>query len=102
MLAACCSALQRINAARIYRHGIKMEPIRWEDIASSDMFRFSVGPERREFTMHRALVAHLSPVLAALVNNTNFKEARGAHAVLEEVDEQTFTLFAQYAYTVGL
>jgi hypothetical protein len=63
------------------------------------MFRFSIGPEKREFTMHRASVARLSPALAALVNNTNFKEAREGHVVLEEVEEQTFIDFLQYAYT---
>ncbi|KAK4234048.1 hypothetical protein C8A03DRAFT_47531 [Achaetomium macrosporum] len=65
-----------------------MEQIRWEDIASSKMFRFSVGPQKREFTMHSALVAHQSPALKTLVANTQFKEAREAHAELEE-----------YAYT---
>ncbi|AEO64660.1 uncharacterized protein THITE_2110951 [Thermothielavioides terrestris NRRL 8126] len=48
--------------------------------------------------MHSALVAAQSPALAALVNNTNFKEARESHAEWETVDEETFLAFVQHAY----
>lgn len=58
-----------------------------------------VGPLKREFTIHSALVARQSPVLNTLINNTNFKEAGDGYAELESVDEKTFIDFIQYAYT---
>lgn len=60
-------------------------------------FRFSVGPDKQEFWMHRALVAQQSPVLDRLVNG-DFKEAQDLHAELEYVDQKTFHYFWQYAY----
>lgn len=44
-------------------------------------------------------MARESDALGALVNNTNFKEARDGSAELEDVDEETFIDFVQYAYT---
>ncbi|KXX80954.1 Rho-related BTB domain-containing protein 3 [Madurella mycetomatis] len=75
-----------------------MEAIDWEKIASSKLFKFFVGPERREFMVHSAIVARQSRVLNTLVNG-NFSEAPEGHATLESVDEQTFVSFIQYAYT---
>ncbi|KAK4150896.1 Rho-related BTB domain-containing protein 3 [Chaetomidium leptoderma] len=75
-----------------------MERISWESIGSSKAFRFTVGPQKREFTIHTALVACQSHALKTLVSG-NFSEARNGHAVLEAVDEQTFARFLQYAYT---
>lgn len=68
-------------------------------IASSKPYRFSIGPRGREFTMHSAVVESQSPALNAFVNNTNFTEARDRHAELQDVDEDTFISFVQYAYT---
>lgn len=65
---------------------------------ASELFRFTVGPQRREFTIHSALVARQSRALDTLVNG-GFAEARNKHAVLESVDEETFALFTQYAYS---
>lgn len=48
--------------------------------------------------MHSALVMTQSPALDRLVNG-KFKEARDFYAELESVNEETFILFAQYAYT---
>ncbi|KAL2172309.1 hypothetical protein VTG60DRAFT_6148 [Thermothelomyces hinnuleus] len=76
-----------------------MEPSSWIEIASSKVYSFSVGPSHREFTIHSALVEAQSPVLDTLVNDTNFKEARDGHAELNEVDEETFAAFVEYAYT---
>jgi len=61
-------------------------------------FRFTVGPGKQEFWMHRAIVAQQSPVLDRLVNG-GFKEAQDLHAELEDVDEKTFYFFWQFAYT---
>jgi hypothetical protein len=49
--------------------------------------------------MHSAVVESQSPALNAFVNNTNFTEARDGHAELQDVDEDTFIAFVQYAYT---
>jgi len=67
-------------------------------IATSKPFRFTIGTTKREFTIHSALVASQSPALDRLVNGS-FKEAQEYHAELESVDEETFALFVQYAYT---
>ncbi|KAH8168972.1 hypothetical protein LIA77_11098 [Sarocladium implicatum] len=50
----------------------------------------------KEYTIHSALLAALSPSLNALVNG-NMKEARERCAVWQ-VDEQTFACFFQFAY----
>lgn len=65
---------------------------------SSKPFRFTVGRNKREFMMHSALVASLSPVLDVLVNGP-MKEAHELHVVWDDIDESTFILFSQYAYT---
>ncbi|KAI0598235.1 hypothetical protein F4775DRAFT_187476 [Biscogniauxia sp. FL1348] len=76
----------------------KMENLPYEIIAASKPFRFLVGPDKKAFTMHADLVSHLSKPLAALING-NMKEAREGYAELPEVDEGTFVLFCQFAYT---
>ncbi|KAL2143314.1 hypothetical protein VTI28DRAFT_10557 [Corynascus sepedonium] len=68
-------------------------------IASSKVYRFSVGPFKREFAIHSALVETQSPILNTFVNNANFKEAVDGRAELKNVDEQTFAAFVEYAYT---
>lgn len=63
------------------------------------MYRFSVGPFKREFAIHSALVETQSPILNTFVNNANFKEAVDGRAELKNVDEETFAAFVEYAYT---
>ncbi|GAB1316397.1 hypothetical protein MFIFM68171_06607 [Madurella fahalii] len=91
-------ALGRSSAASAPFHNFPARSARPHQIASSKLFRFSVGPDRREFTVHSAIVAPQSPVLNTLING-NFSEASEGHATLESVDEQTFVSFIQYAYT---
>lgn len=67
-------------------------------IASSVPFRFLVGPNGREFTIHSALLSHQSPVLDKLVNG-GFSEAAEKCVTWDSVDEDTFIRFWQYAYT---
>lgn len=67
-------------------------------IASSVPFRFLVGPNQREFTIHSALLSHQSPVLDKLVNG-GFAEAAEKCVKWDSVDEDTFVRFWQYAYT---
>lgn len=64
---------------------------------TSSPFRFIVGEERAEFTLHSALVARQSDKLNALVNN-EFPEARDQSVLWDSVDKATFIRFAQYVY----
>lgn len=50
-------------------------------------------------TIHAELVAHHSKPLSKLVNGQMI-EAKEGCACLEDVDEDTFTRFGQYAYTL--
>ncbi|ETS81042.1 hypothetical protein PFICI_06044 [Pestalotiopsis fici W106-1] len=68
-----------------------------ESLMAWKPFRFFVGPDKKEFTMHADLVANMSKPLNALVNGA-MKEAREGEAYLPEVDEATFALFLRYAY----
>ncbi|KAG6268437.1 hypothetical protein E4U48_004688 [Claviceps purpurea] len=74
----------------------KMATISYDSFISSKPF-FVVGPKKRVFTIHSALVASLSPVLERLVNG-DMLEAKTGSVVWEHVDEQTFVRFSQYAY----
>lgn len=67
-------------------------------IFNSHPFKFLVGPGRKEFTMHSALVAHQSKALDTLVNG-GMKEAIEKCVVWDETDEETFIRFCQFAYT---
>lgn len=49
-------------------------------------------------TIHTALVAKQSPALNSLVSGS-MEEAQTKMAIWEDVDEETFGLFAQFAYT---
>jgi len=49
--------------------------------------------------MHSALVASQSAAFERLVNNSNFKEGQNYRAELENIQEETFIRFLQYAYT---
>ena len=57
-----------------------------------------MGSEKRPFTVHAAVIAYHSKALGAMINGS-MAEAREGCAVLEDVDEQTFVRFSEYAYT---
>ncbi|KAK4448997.1 hypothetical protein QBC34DRAFT_380846 [Podospora aff. communis PSN243] len=62
-------------------HVMTGDPVRlW--IITSDVYKFTVGPEKRQFVIHAALVADQSPAFDRFVNS-----------------ETTFILLTQYAYT---
>lgn len=67
-------------------------------IIASTPFRFLVGPDKKLFTIHAALIAHHSKPLGVLVNGP-MSEAKERCALLEDDDEHTFVRFSQYAYT---
>ena len=70
----------------------------FRSIIRSPEFHFSVGRERRRLTVHTEIIRTLSPPLFALINNGMMKESIEGYAVLEEVDELTFTGFCEFAY----
>lgn len=70
----------------------------YSSIATSKLFRFLVGPEKEEFTIHSALVAHQSPELDTLVYG-KFKESADGAVDWDDIDETTFISFWQYVYT---
>ncbi|TLD06463.1 uncharacterized protein PgNI_08520 [Pyricularia grisea] len=63
------------------------------------MFRFLVGPNKSEFTIHSGLLAHHSAALKALVHG-GFQEAQDGCVTWEDVEEGVFLSFWQYAYKV--
>lgn len=67
-------------------------------IAQSPIFEFLVGPERKPMTIHKALVAAQSAALRGLVTGS-MEEANSQKVLWEDVDQDTFTLFAEFAYT---
>ncbi|KAK5651163.1 hypothetical protein OQA88_13210 [Cercophora sp. LCS_1] len=77
---------------------LERKPLTYEDMASSKPFLFTIGPNKREFTMPSVLVAAQSPALERLVNG-EFKEAQDQHSHLQDIDEETFVRFIEYAYT---
>ncbi|OAA77366.1 BTB/POZ fold protein [Akanthomyces lecanii RCEF 1005] len=69
-----------------------------EEWGASQPFLFSVGPEKKVFTVHSALVAQQSPTLAALVNY-GMKESLEDYASLPQHNVETSVRFIDYAYT---
>ncbi|RYP27029.1 hypothetical protein DL768_011366 [Monosporascus sp. mg162] len=69
----------------------------WAKTVNSDHFTFVVGPEGKEFTIHSGAVLHLSPYFEALINGP-MKEARDRRVVWDDIDEETFIAFSQFAY----
>lgn len=74
--------------------------ISFDKILSSRTFQFLVGPdcpERKPFTIHTAVVEDHSAPLAVLMNGL-MREATDGIAILDDIDEQTFVRFCEYAY----
>ncbi len=66
-------------------------------IAASKQYQILVGPDKKPFTIHSALLANLSKPLDVLVNG-GMKEAGDGVAEWPEVDEETFLRFWRFAY----
>ena len=79
------------------RKDLLIESLPGSSAAASEPFRFLVGPDKREFTMHTSVVAHQSRALSALVNG-DFKEAVDGAVEWDDIDELTFSSFWQFAY----
>ncbi|KAL5607745.1 hypothetical protein FOBRF1_008242 [Fusarium oxysporum] len=70
----------------------------FEESLASKPFLFVVGPEAKEFHVHKELIGRQSPVLNALVNG-NMREAREGRVVWADLDVDTFVRFAKFAYS---
>lgn len=66
---------------------------------ASRPFTFLVGPGKEPIDVHIDLLRSLSKPLDKLMNNGQMKESTERVAVLEEVDVETFVLFAEFCYT---
>ncbi|KAH7207871.1 uncharacterized protein BKA55DRAFT_529836 [Fusarium redolens] len=69
-----------------------------DSVATSKPFKFLVGADKTEYTIHSALVAHQSTVLSALVNGS-FRESSECSVTWDDVDEVVFNSFWQFVYT---
>ncbi|KAF9779400.1 hypothetical protein IL306_001772 [Fusarium sp. DS 682] len=75
-----------------------MEHVSKKAVATSKPFKFLIGPNQTEYTIHSALVAHQSAVLSALVNGS-FRESSECSVKWDDVDEIVFSSFWQFVYT---
>ncbi|CAH0058729.1 unnamed protein product [Clonostachys solani] len=75
-----------------------MNGIPKELVASSGQFRFFVGPDAKEYTIHSDLVALQSPVLSALVSG-GLSESISQSVKWDDIDEPSFLSFWEFAYT---
>lgn len=64
----------------------------------SEVFKFVVGPDEKEFNVHEAALSGLSRPLEVLLEGP-FKEARESRVDWPDVDESTFVRFVEWAYT---
>ncbi|RYP75610.1 hypothetical protein DL771_002310 [Monosporascus sp. 5C6A] len=69
----------------------------WTKTVDSGLFTFVVGPEGKEFTIHSGAVLHLSPYFETLINGS-MKEAQDRRVIWDDIDEETFVTFSQFAY----
>ncbi|KAI1960267.1 hypothetical protein LOZ58_003989 [Ophidiomyces ophidiicola] len=72
--------------------------IPYDELLSSAPFQFLIGPEKRRYAIHAALIVEQSEPLGALISG-GMAEAREGCAWLEDTDPQTFARFGQYLYT---
>ncbi|KIW68821.1 hypothetical protein PV04_04741 [Phialophora macrospora] len=66
--------------------------------ADAKPFKFLVGAAGKPFFVHAKLAAHQSSTLATLIEGAMI-EAKREYAVFDDVDEETFIRFMQFAYT---
>ncbi|MCJ1347278.1 hypothetical protein MMC31_005500 [Peltigera leucophlebia] len=76
----------------------KMRAISFEKIVESPVFCFLVGKNRKPMSIHMAAVAVQSPALQTLLGGEMI-EARTRTVIWDDVDEETFALFAEFVYT---
>jgi len=67
-------------------------------VFGSKLFTFIVGEGKRAISLHTEVVAKLSPALNVLINGP-MSEAEKGETTLDDVLEDTFLRFCQFAYT---
>lgn len=67
-------------------------------ILLSKPFKFIVGPQKKEFTIHEAAAARLSKPLHNLLHG-GMRESKENCVCWEDIDEKTFLRFGEWAYT---
>ena len=67
-------------------------------VFTSKLFTFVIGPEKKAITLHAEAIAKQSPALHALING-NMKEADSGETTFDDVSEETFIRFCQFAYS---
>ncbi|XDG09670.1 hypothetical protein ABKA04_009285 [Annulohypoxylon sp. FPYF3050] len=67
------------------------------DLFTNRFFNFIVGEDKKEFVVHANVFARLSRPIHVLINGP-FTEAEEGHAVWDDVTEETFKRFIQFAY----
>ncbi|KAF4963668.1 hypothetical protein FSARC_8312 [Fusarium sarcochroum] len=76
----------------------KADGANFEESLASKPFLFIIGPEHKEFHVHKELIGQLSKVLNALVNG-NMREAHEGRVDWPDLDVDTFVRFAKFAYS---
>ncbi|KAJ4270451.1 hypothetical protein NW762_002133 [Fusarium torreyae] len=76
----------------------KPDGANFEESLASKPFLFIIGPEHKEFHVHKELIGQLSRVLNTLVNGS-MKEAYEGRVEWPDLDVDTFVRFAKFAYS---
>ncbi|EED13978.1 hypothetical protein TSTA_102080 [Talaromyces stipitatus ATCC 10500] len=71
----------------------------YKKIIRSSQFIFLVGNERTRLSIHAGIVQAISNPLRALIDNGHMTESIAGFATLDDVEEETFIGFCEYAYT---
>lgn len=67
-------------------------------IIGSDIFKFVIGPNLKEYKVHGTAISRLSKPLGVLING-EMREAKEKCVNWPDIDEKTFVRFTQWAYT---
>ncbi|TVY51417.1 hypothetical protein LCER1_G007636 [Lachnellula cervina] len=70
----------------------------WASVFRSKPFVFVVGENRAAFPVHAAVIAKQSKALDVLINGPMGEASKG-EAIFEDIEEDTFIRFCQFAYT---
>lgn len=69
----------------------------WSSVLRSRQFIFVIGEKQTEFSVYAAIIAKQSEALNTLINGP-MKEASDGKVIFEDVLEDTFTRFCQFAF----
>ncbi|OTA68374.1 hypothetical protein K449DRAFT_429220 [Hypoxylon sp. EC38] len=72
--------------------------IPFQRIMMSEPFKFQVGPDLKEYFVHKEAFVAISPVLRVLITG-KMREAREGVAVWEDIEESDFLGLCEFAYT---